>query len=225
MLYLDGASDAVLNSKLGQVTDHLRRHFSARHNNLIVELLPAYQSLLVVFDPLLLTPSDAKNQLASLLAQFQPDQESTAAERLLKIPVCYDEEFALDADRLISYAKLSYKQIVRLHSETTYRVYALGFAPGFAYLGDVDPRIAAPRLATPRALTPKGSLAIADRQTAIYPADSPGGWNILGRSPLDFFDPDSPIPVKLRTGDQIQFQPIDRTLYSELQRDPDRWEW
>ena len=106
--------------------------------------------------------------------------------------------------------------MAQLHTEGEYRVYAIGFAPGFAYLGDVDERIAAPRLATPRQRVPRGAVAIADRQTAVYPEPSPGGWNLVGRSPLRMFDPTAEEPMPVRVGDRIRFNAISRDTFFEL---------
>ena len=106
--------------------------------------------------------------------------------------------------------------VINIHTATEYRVYAIGFAPGFAYLGQVDERIAAPRLATPRLKVPRGAVAIADQQTAVYPAESPGGWNLIGMCPTPMFDPlrDPPMPVAV--GGRVRFEAVDRATYLEL---------
>jgi KipI family sensor histidine kinase inhibitor len=106
--------------------------------------------------------------------------------------------------------------VIALHSSNEYRVYAIGFAPGFAYLGQVDERIAAPRLATPRQRVPRGSVAIADRQTAVYPAVSPGGWNLIGRCPTRMFDPKATPVMPVAVGDKVRFEPIGLERYLEL---------
>nr|WP_269473309.1 carboxyltransferase domain-containing protein [Kineobactrum salinum] len=113
-------------------------------------------------------------------------------------------------------AGLSVEDVIALHSATEYRVYAIGFAPGFAYLGEVDPRIAMPRLATPRPRVPRGAVAIADRQTAVYPAVSPGGWNLIGLCPRRMFDPDASPTMPVAVGDRVRFEPISRARFLEL---------
>jgi KipI family sensor histidine kinase inhibitor len=142
-----------------------------------------------------------------------PASQSSDSGQLVEIPVYYHPESGEDLERLASDAGLSWEAAAELHSNTEYRVYAIGFAPGFAYLGDVDPRIAAPRLATPRSSVPRGAVAIADRQTAVYPASSPGGWNLIGRSPLRMFDPDAKPPMPVSVGDRVRFVPIDREAF------------
>ena len=106
--------------------------------------------------------------------------------------------------------------MVTLHAGVEYRVYAIGFAPGFAYLGQVDERIAAPRLATPRPRVPRGSVAIADRQTAVYPSESPGGWNLIGRCPVAMFDPAAEPAMPVTVGDRVRFEPVDRERFLAL---------
>jgi KipI family sensor histidine kinase inhibitor len=127
--------------------------------------------------------------------------------------VYYHPESGADLEQLGAERGLSWQEVVDIHCGREYRVYAIGFAPGFAYLGDVDERIAAPRLSTPRQKVPRGAVAIADRQTAIYPAESPGGWNLIGRSPLRMFDPLTAPPMPVAVGDRVRFSPIDRAAF------------
>lgn len=129
-------------------------------------------------------------------------------KRQLRVPVCYDEEFAPDLEALAITKQLSQEEFISLHSSVTYDVYMLGFLPGFAYMGVVDDRIAAPRLQTPRTHVPEGSVGIAGNQTGIYPSDSPGGWQLIGRTPIALFNPDSNSPAFFRAGDQVTFYPI-----------------
>jgi KipI family sensor histidine kinase inhibitor len=110
-------------------------------------------------------------------------------------------------------ASLSIEEVIEIHQAQAYRVYAIGFAPGFAYLGEVDPRIAAPRLSTPRLKVPKGAVAIADRQTAVYPNVSPGGWNIIGLCPVDMFNPDAEPIMPVKVGDKVRFKPIAKETF------------
>jgi len=122
----------------------------------------------------------------------------------------YSEEVGFDLDRISKLSNLSIKEVIELHSSTTYRVYTIGFLPGFAYLGEVDTKIATPRLDTPRTKIPKGSLGIADNQSAIYPIQSPGGWNIVGRTYLDMFDKNLDGFSYLSIGDRVKFRAISR---------------
>ena len=135
----------------------------------------------------------------------------------MTIPVWYDPEAGLDLPALASELHLSPDEIVALHSGTEYRVFMLGFKPGFPYMGTLPERLAAPRLASPRTAVPAGSVAIAGRQTGIYSVRSPGGWRILGRTPLTLFDAQREEPFLLRAGDRVRFEPIDRTRFLELE--------
>lgn len=122
----------------------------------------------------------------------------------------------LELEAISASKNLSVEEIIALHVEKDYFVYAIGFAPGFPYMGDVDSRIASPRLANPRAKVPKGSVAIADRQTAIYPKQSPGGWNILGRTPIEMFSRSYDGLSYLRVGDKVNFEPISKEKFLKL---------
>jgi KipI family sensor histidine kinase inhibitor len=178
------------------------------------DLIPSYASLLVLFD---IHATDhfhvarcVRNALAGL-------QDTTAQEgRLVEIPVYYAPESGEDIEALGAGSGLGWEGVADVHAAGEYRVYAIGFAPGFAYLGEVDERIAAPRLATPRTAVPRGAVAIADRQTAVYPAVSPGGWNLIGRSPLRMFDPAADEPMPVRVGDRVRFVRIDRNDFETL---------
>jgi KipI family sensor histidine kinase inhibitor len=132
------------------------------------------------------------------------------------LPVYYAGEVGEDLESLAQHAGLSTAEVIDLHSSTEYRVYAIGFAPGFAYLGQVDERIAAPRLTTPRLKVPRGAVAIADRQTAVYPAVSPGGWNLIGRCPVRMFDPDAEPTMPVTVGDRVRFEPVSRERFLAL---------
>ena len=138
------------------------------------------------------------------------------SNKTVQLPVYYGEEAGPDLNRLAANAGLSIEQVIKLHQSIEYRVYAIGFAPGFAYLGEVDERIAAPRLSTPRKKVPKGAVAIADRQTAVYPAQSPGGWNLIGLCPTDMFNPHGDPIMPVSVGDKIQFIEINREQFLKL---------
>lgn len=180
----------------------------------LVDLIPSYASLLVIYDALQLSYVDAKKRVLDQLNQLS----TTAATegRLVELPAWYSEESGGDLVQLATNAELSTEEVIRIHTEQEYRVYAIGFAPGFAYLGEVDERIAAPRLATPRQKVPRGSVAIADRQTAVYPAVSPGGWNLIGLCPTRMFNPEADPTMPVQVGDRIRFVAIDKQEYLAL---------
>jgi len=181
-------------------------------------LQPAYTCLLISFD-LLQVDHAAVEAAVRRCATQSTDADAGAGAvvtpRLVEIPVCYDLEFAPDLPALAESRGLSITQVVELHSSQTYLAYFLGFAPGFAYLGDLPAELETPRLPTPRTRVPAGSVAIAGRQTAVYPFSSPGGWRIIGRTPLRLFDPMRDPMNLISVGDQVCFHPISR---DEFQR-------
>ncbi|MGB0450434.1 MAG: 5-oxoprolinase subunit B family protein, partial [Porticoccaceae bacterium] len=139
--------------------------------------------------------------------------ESNNSGSLITLPVYYSSESGPDLQRVAVSAGLSKEEVITLHQQSEYQVYAIGFAPGFAYLGEVDPRIATARLATPRQHVPRGAVAIADRQTAVYPAASPGGWNLIGLCPTLMFDPQATPNMPVQVGDKVRFEAIDRETF------------
>lgn len=180
----------------------------------IVDLVPSYASLLVIFDLDLIDHFEVKQKLRAALDTLQT-VDSQAGD-LVTLPVYYSSESGPDLAAIAARANLGVDQVIAIHQQQEYRVYAIGFAPGFAYLGEVDERIAAPRLATPRQKVPRGAVAIADRQTAVYPAVSPGGWNLIGLCPTRMFDPEKQPSMPVKVGDRIRFEAIDRDRFIEL---------
>lgn len=180
----------------------------------LVDLVPSYASLLIIYDALRtdhLSVAHRVRQAVDGLTGVEPGEG-----RCVALPVYYAPEAGADLESLAARSGLSVEEVIALHSGTEYRVYAIGFAPGFAYLGQVDERIAAPRLATPRQKVPRGAVAIADRQTAVYPAVSPGGWNLIGRCPVRMFDPAADPVMPVAVGDRVRFEPVSRERYLAL---------
>ena len=181
----------------------------------LVDTVPSYASVLVIYRP----DRIRMEALQEHIEEFgRATSEPLAKEdgRLVTLPVWYGPEAGPDLMALAETNGLSPDEVVQRHHDREYRVYAIGFAPGFAYLGEVDEAIARPRLATPRQHVPTGSVGIADRQTAVYPAESPGGWNLIGRCPVRIFDPQAAAPMPMGVGDRIQFEPISRSEYLKL---------
>ncbi|XOB63396.1 5-oxoprolinase subunit PxpB [Campylobacterota bacterium DY0563] len=174
----------------------------------LIELIPSYTSLLVTYDIFYYDFETIKSFLNSKLTSLEDYKEDES--NIITIDVYYDEEVGFDLQRVAQNSNLSIDEVIKLHSSKIYDVYAIGFLPGFAYLASLDERIKTSRLETPRKKIPKGSVAIADTQTAIYPKDSPGGWNILGRTAFELFDKDlkelSPISIESK----IKFNPISK---------------
>lgn len=180
----------------------------------LIDLVPSYASLLIIFDMQRCDHLWVRERIRDCLSQLEQSQSREG--QLVELPVYYSRESGPDLQSLSEHAGLSVDEVIALHSETEYRAYAIGFAPGFAYLGEVDPRIAAPRLATPRQRVPRGAVAIADRQTAVYPAVSPGGWNLIGLCPVRMFDPSQQPSMPVQVGDRIRFKAIDRDEFLAL---------
>jgi inhibitor of KinA len=175
---------------------------------------PAYCCLMLTFDACRIDHAEVE----AVLRQIERRAQSTRAAqpRKLEIPVCYDAEFAPDLEVVAGSHGLKAKDVVRLHASRFYHAYFLGFAPGFAYLGDLPDGIAGPRLDVPRKRVPAGSVAIAGKQTAVYPFCTPGGWRLIGRTPLTLFRADRKPMELISVGDQVRFHPISRREYSEL---------
>ena len=210
MLYFGDEADAATNSRVHAAASAVE---SALGDHL-VDLVPSYASLLVLFDPLRCSHLEIARRLRRALAGLQATANGSGRD--ICLPVYYAPEAGQDLEALAREAGLAADEVIALHSGRSYRVYAIGFAPGFAYLGEVDERIARPRLATPRSAVPAGAVAIADRQTAVYPAVSPGGWNLIGLCPTPMFDPAAEPPMPVAVGDSVRFRPIDRQEYLSL---------
>lgn len=181
---------------------------------LLVDLVPSYASLLVIYNLYRTDLHTIRPQIRKLLNRI--NQVEQPAGRLVELPVYYSTESGPDLELLATNAGLSIDEVVDLHQAQEYQVYAIGFAPGFAYLGEVDERIATPRLATPRQQVPRGAVGIADRQTAVYPSVSPGGWNLIGLCPQRMFDPDATPTMPVKVGDSVRFNSIDRGTFLSL---------
>jgi KipI family sensor histidine kinase inhibitor len=206
----------------------------------IYNLHPAYSSLLIDFDPLLLTHEELENLVAPLIVEASNPESSSHEAAIFKsssleagpcnpegggfieIPVCYDAEFAPDLASVAQHATLSEEQVIATHAGGDYFVYFLGFAPGFAYLGGLDRSLHVPRLATPRKQVNAGAVGIGGAQTGVYPNDSPGGWQLIGRTPLRMFDASSDPPSRLQPGERLRFRRIDRGEFDRLARQPER---
>jgi KipI family sensor histidine kinase inhibitor len=210
MLYLGVATSPVVSARVQAATLAVEDALGED----LVDLVPSYASLLIIYDPWRTDHLSVAHRVREALTQMEAGEQ--AQGRQVTLPVYYDEEVGEDLAALAERAGLSTEQVIELHAGTEYRVYAIGFAPGFAYLGQVDERIAAPRLATPRQKVPRGAVAIADRQTAVYPAVSPGGWNLIGRCPVRMFDPNAEPSMPVTVGDRVRFEPIDREGFLRL---------
>ena len=172
----------------------------------VVDMIPAFVSLLVCYDPRVISCGALRARLETIL-QAEAETRETAG-RVFEIPVCYGGEFGPDLPFIASHAGLTEREVVDIHTSRDYLVYMLGFLPGFCYLGGLDERIHTPRLETPRLKIPAGSVGIGGSQTGIYPLESPGGWRLLGKTPVRTWDPDRDVPILMQAGDSIRFVEI-----------------
>lgn len=181
----------------------------------VVDMVPSYTSILITYD---LTRIELRTFMSRLNQCLQQDNKETqlSSSMVIELPVYYGPEVSLDAEEISRHTGLSFDEIISIHSSQEYRVYAIGFAPGFAYLGNTDPRIHIPRKSTPRLKVPAGSLAIAEQQTAIYPKSSPGGWQVIGRTPVNLIDFNRDNLTVFEMGAKVTFNPISREEYLEM---------
>lgn len=178
----------------------------------IRNLHPAYASILIDFDPLRISHEQAASLLENL--EVQELTQYQRAVNIVTIPVCYDLEFGPDLEDIANHAKIPAREVIRLHCSATYRVHFLGFTPGFAYLGGLPESLHMPRLSRPRTQVPAGTVAIAGSQAGVYPVNSPGGWQLIGRTPMRVFDPNATRPALLEPGDLVKFSAIDRATFN-----------
>ena len=184
----------------------------------MVEYVPAFTTIAVYYDPLVAAQSQMQEELTRLVTGIQEGDDPPA--RIVEIPVCYGGEFGSDLTFVAKQAKLTPREVIEIHSSAEYLVHMIGFAPGFPYLGGMSPRIAAPRRDSPRLKIPAGSVGIAGDQTGIYPLETPGGWQLIGRTPLALFRPDEDPPTLLQAGDAVRFRPITPEEFQTLKERP-----
>jgi KipI family sensor histidine kinase inhibitor len=171
----------------------------------ILETVPAYTTLLVHYDPFILSFEEIQAYLHKRLDQLQGNE--VRRRKQIEVPTHYGGEYGIDLEFVARHCQLSVEEVIRIHSETIYTVYMMGFTPGYPYMGKLDDRIITPRLKAPRTRVPAGTVAIAGSQTGIYSIDSPGGWQLIGWTPLHLFDPDSESPFLFSPGDEVRFVP------------------
>ena len=180
----------------------------------VVEVVPTYRSLVVYYDPLRISYGDLTSRLGEL--EGSSGEGETVAPRLVEIPTIYGGGYGPDIGDVAKHNGISEAEVIEIHSGTDYPIYMMGFLPGFPYLGGMSESIATPRLKTPRSAIPAGSVAIADRQTGIYPIESPGGWRLIGRTPISLFDPGREPAVEIEPGDHLRFIQVDESRYAEI---------
>ena len=183
----------------------------------VLETVPTYRSLLVSYDPLVTAPDELQQTILDI--GIGEGGAEAAAARVLHIPTLYGGEYGPDTEFVSQNAGMTSQEMIAVHSGVDYLVYMMGFSPGFPYLGGLDERLVTPRLDSPRAEVPAGSVGIAEAQTGVYPATSPGGWRIIGRTPVGLFDPSLDRPTAISAGDHVRFVALDgEKEYQEIQR-------
>lgn len=215
--------DCAISIDFGQVIDpkinrHIRQtieRIQALQLDGIIELVPTYCALLVQYDAMLYSYADMCNIIEPTFSESVTDNDNEKVT-VIEIPTVYGGEFGPDLGFVASHNNLSEEEVIAIHSGTDYLVYMLGFIPGFTYLGGMDPRIATPRLSSPRTLIPAGSVGIAGEQTGTYPSDSPGGWQIIGRTPVTMYDMSKEQAALLSAGDYVRYVPIDEQEYNRI---------
>jgi inhibitor of KinA len=188
----------------------------------VKDVIPAYTTMTVVYDIEKIKTQTSKTAYSFICDKIKSviddAQVSELNKLIIEIPVCYDKDFGADLERVAQHTQLSIDEIIQIHTSKTYHVYMLGFLPGFAYMGIVDERISTPRLIIPRTNVAAGSVGITGSQTGIYPLDSPGGWNILGRTPFTLFDVRKEQPCLLQPGNTVKFISITKATFDQLKQ-------
>ncbi len=202
--------DMAINEEIIALQEHLAE------NEHILEMVPAYASLLILYKRRItnieLLIQEIYQEYRGMKKKSQPNQSLT----LHRIPVCYDLIFSEDLDLLMKEKQLSLEEVIHIHTQPIYHVYMMGFLPGFMYMGGLDPRLEMERKTTPRQRVEKGAVGIAGLQAGIYPMECPGGWNVIGRTPLPLFFPDKNPPVLVEAGDKVKFYKIDKDEYFKI---------
>ncbi|PKN34980.1 MAG: allophanate hydrolase [Deltaproteobacteria bacterium HGW-Deltaproteobacteria-19] len=207
------AIDPAINEKVRAVTTLLKRNLPEG----VLAVVPAYRSLSLLYDPLRTSPDRLSKVLDELEGHLR--EVEIPPPRVVEIPVCYGGEHGPDIHVVAEHNGLTPEEVIAIHSGTDYPIYMIGFTPGFCYLGGLDGRIATPRRETPRTLLPGGSVGIAEAQTGIYPVDSPGGWQIIGRTPLRLFAPEREMPFLYEAGERIRFVPIPEAEFDRIHQE------
>jgi inhibitor of KinA len=214
----------VINEQINKKVLHLFSALKERSLFYVVDIVPAYSSVAVYYDLLAAERiKESKETIYEAVAEemekimAQQKEEYSTTPRMIEVPVCYAGKYALDIDEIAQQKNISIEEIIHLHTAKKYRVYMIGFLPGFAYMGEVDERIAAARKSQPRLNVQSGSVGIAGKQTGIYPLASPGGWQIIGRTPLLLFNKSRQDPVLFSPTDEVQFYSITENEFENYQ--------
>ncbi len=214
--------DAIIDINIHYQILQLKRFVSENFSEEIIETVPAYNELALYFKPHISVSKVLQKLKENYKTQLHPNPK---VSNIVTIPVCYDGDLAPDMERVMAHTGLSKGEIIAKHTEPNYKVYFLGFLPGFPYLGGLPSELATPRHQTPREYVEKGAVAIGGNQTGIYPSVSPGGWNIIGRTPVQLFDLKRAQKALLQAGDEVRFRLVSKekflTIQEKLEREVD----
>lgn len=197
----------------------LCRRIASEYSQLIEAVVPTYRSFLVFFDPLLISRKELIEKIEEANADMQSDTADAVKSQTVIIPTLYGGESGPDIEFVAEHNSLTVDEVIQIHTSVPYRIYMMGFTPGFPYLGGMSDKIETPRLNTPRTKIPAGSVGIAGSQTGLYPVESPGGWQLIGRTPLKVFNPASIDPFVYAAGDFLQFEAITVAEYTRIQNE------
>lgn len=225
------AGDSSLLVEFGkEISPEINRRISTtvqlmkeQHIEGVVDMIPAFCSLLINYDPRVVSYAEIKERVQALVKIDVKAGEGK--KKVFEIPVCYGGEYGPDIANIAEHAGLTEEEVIKIHSSRDYLIYMLGFLPGFCYLGGLDERIHTPRLANPRLKIHAGSVGIGGSQTGIYPLDSPGGWQLMGMTPVKTYDPEREVPILVETGDYIRFIPIDEAEFKRIKELVERGEY
>jgi len=192
------------------------RKLNEELGDVIESIIPSYTSILLSCNSRKIGLQHFLSRVNALVNNLHAKDITDFKPNQIELPVYYGEEVALDHQDISQHTELAFSEIIKLHTSEAYRVFAIGFTPGFAFLGNVSDKIAMPRKKSPRTAVPKGSVGIADRQTAVYPNQSPGGWQIIGRTPIDLIDITTSSLSKFSMGDQVSFKAIDKQTFLDM---------
>ncbi|WP_405097416.1 5-oxoprolinase subunit PxpB [Oceanobacillus sp. FSL H7-0719] len=217
-VYGDRGMRVQLGDSISKETNEQIRSLSAllekENINGIIEWIPTYTSVTIYYDPAQISYETLEGRMNSLYGSLS--QIDIPPAEVITIPVCYGGESGPDLQHVAEVNQLTEEEVIQIHTGSDYLIYMMGFSPGFPYLGGMSEKIATPRLASPRAKIPAGSVGIAGSQTGVYPSESPGGWQIIGRTPLDLYNPNSDRPILLQTGNYVRFKQVSEKEYEKI---------
>lgn len=214
LVYLGEGIDPDVNGRVMALTNRVGNALGGK----LYDLVPSYNSLMIYYNVLAISEDELRECVRKLIDELQQDDYASGASKqstLHTIEVYYDPSVGPDLERAADQTSLSIDDIIKMHTEQEYRVYAMGFAPGFAYLGELPEKLRLPRLDNPRTKIPAGSVAIAEAQTAVYPSESPGGWNIIGRTAETLYDPQADSISPMKVGDRVQFKAVSKDEFEQ----------